>query len=561
MSPAATAIDGVLGRHRRGPSAFGGIPKPKIPLPSKLPRKLPVTVNDGTAEEKGGEVSTATSTSSRVDDFVGQFLGLRVPLRKGRENTGVEGKRRQSPDSIYSQDMEGSEGKESIFAKTYHGFMFGEHGDGEERSQGCVDGSEKKGEDRRWKWEPPRLWSPNTSGPPLGSHYRRRNPIVPPIEPGDRLEGWGRGEREPTSPTPFRAGTTTRILRKPARLNLRPPSTQQVLRTPSPLSATLKRPGPHVPHGGRLGLIPTPTSTDDVSAGGAGHTAPMFARELTASAEVLSSVAAVEDDRRGMVSRWSTDSSDISDSSDSSDEEVMNWEGLSVSRGPTRKACEKIGPESVEGPAEGLPKGILGKHETQKPSEGPIRETLWAKDQPVGQGPNATTDTKPYPGSQENDLPFQNFTTKLTNLQASLNQLISQATSIEIAFGQVREAMIDLRQKATETLVDVEQFVEKIRRTEEELAEVRRPVKGKAKDFVGNGEDHQEQARKEEENSRHQEGNDDHKGHEKEQYMERESKKEGQQRPEEPREGPPKGRSKPQTGPPSGPAPGGAEWV
>ncbi|EAA29349.1 hypothetical protein GE21DRAFT_9674 [Neurospora crassa] len=549
MSP-AVAVDGVQGRHRRGPSAFGGIPKPKIPLPSKLPTRKLVAGNDhGTAEEKGGGVSTATSTSRQGGNFEGQVLGLRVPLRKGRKNPGGVG-RRQSVDSVYSQDMEGSEGKESIFAETYHAFMFRElAGNGEERSQGCVDGSEKKGEDRRWG--PPRLFSPTTPGAPLGGHYRRKSSMVPPIEPGDRLEGQHGGEREPSSPGPIRIGNTTRILRKPARLNLRPPSTQQVLRTPSPLSATLKRPGPHVPHGGRLGLTSAPTSTNDVFAGDASHGAPMFARELTASPEVLSSVAAVEDDRRGMVSRWSTDSSDITDSSDSSDEEVMNWEGLSVSGGPTREACEKIGQESMEGPAKELLQGILGKdHERQKPSEGPIRGKIWAKDQAAGQEPNAITTTEPCRVSQENDLSFQNFTTQLANLQASLNQLISQATSIETAFGQVREAMIDLRQKATETLVDVEQFVEKIRRTEEELAEVRRPVKGKAKDLVGNGEDHQEQARKEEENSRHQEGNDDHKGHEKEQYMERESKKEGQQRPEEPREGPP-----------SGPAPGGAVWV
>ncbi|EGO54994.1 hypothetical protein NEUTE1DRAFT_47582 [Neurospora tetrasperma FGSC 2508] len=556
MSP---AVDG-----RRGPSAFG-IPNMKRKILSKLPTRKLVADNDhGTAEEKGGGVSTDTSRRGD-DDVEGQVLGLRVG--KGRKNSGGVG-RRQSADSIYSQDMEISEGRESIFAETYHLFMFGEHGDGEERSQGCVDNSKKKGEDRRWKWEPPWLFSPDTPGAPLGSHYRRQNPIVPSVEPRDKLEEWHGSEREPTSPTPIRAGTTNRIIRKPARLNLRPSSTQQVLRTPSPLSATLKRPGPHVPHGGRLGLTSAPTSTKDVPAGGAGHAAPMFARVLTASPEVMSSVAAEEDERRGMVSRWSTDSSDMSDSSDSSDEEVVDREVWAVSGGPTREACEKFGQKSVEEPAKGLLQGILGKdYERQRPSEEPIRETLWAKDRPAGQEPNAITATESCRVLQENEgreqqqdeepIPrFHNLTTQLANVQAALDHIVSQVTSVETAFGRVREAMIALRKQATETLIDTQQFSEEVKGVQRQLTEVKRQLKGKIKEVVGNGENRPKQARKEEENSRHKEGHDDQKGHEKEQYKERETKEE-QQRPEEPREGPPKSRR----GPPSGPAPGGAEWV
>lgn len=518
MSP-AVAVDGVQGRHRRGPSAFG-ILNMKRKILSRLPTRKLVAGNDhGTAEEKGGStVSTATSTSRRVDDVEGRVSGLRVPLGKGRKNTGVE--RRQSADSVYSQDMEGSEGRESIFAETYHLFMFGEHGrNEEERSQGCVNGSEKKGEDRRWKWEPPRLFSPTTPVASLGSHYRRQNSIGPAIEPGNKLEERHGGETEPTSPTPIRTGTTPRIIRKPARLNLRPPSTQQLLRTPSPLSATLKRPGPHVPHGGRLGLTLAPTSTNDVPAGGAGHAAPMFARVLTASPEVMSSVAADEDDRRGVVSRWSTDSSDM----DSSDEEVMDREGLTVSDGPTREACEKIGQESVEGPAKGLLHGILGEdHERQSPSEGPIQQTLSTKGQAAGQEPNFTT-TEPWPASEVNEgreheqdeepIPrFHNLTTQLANLQGSLNHLEFQITSVETAYEQVREAMIALRDEARETLINTAQFMEEVEMVKGELAEMRRQVKDEATEVVGISEDHQKQARKEEENSRQKEGDDNHKG-------------------------------------------------
>lgn len=491
MSP---AVDGVQGHpHRRGPSAFG-IPNIKPKILSKLPTGKLVAGNDhGTAEEKGDGVST--NTSRRVDDVEGQVLGLRVPLRKGSKNHGGVG-RRQSPDSIYSQDMEGSKKRESIFAETYHRFMFGEHGNGEERSQGCVDSSEKKGDDRRW--EPLRT----TPGPPLGSHYRRQNPIVPSREPRDRLEGWGEGEHEPTSPTFIRTctGTTPRIIRKPAILNLRPPSTQQVLRTPSPLSATLKRPGPHVPHGGRLGLTFEPTSANDVPACGASHAAPMFARELTASPEVMSSVAAEEDDRRGMVSRWSTDSSDISDSSNSSDEE-MDREGLTVSG--RRRLTREAGGEARQDIAQEIPSAQ--DNSSSSSGNNNDREHSPASQETRNEGIEQQKSEEPI-------FPLGNLTTQLANLQASLNHLVSQVTSVETAFGPVREAMVGLRQKATETLVDTRQFLEEAKGVERQLAEARRQVKGKATEVVGNSEDHQEQVREQEENGRHKEGNDDHKG-------------------------------------------------
>ncbi|KAK3485198.1 uncharacterized protein B0T23DRAFT_43314 [Neurospora hispaniola] len=440
MSSAMNGVDGVQGRHRRGPSAFG-IPNMKRKILGKLPTRKLVADNDhGTAVEKGSMVSTATSR--RVDDVEGRVLGLRVG--KGRKNSGGVG-RRQSADSVYSQDMEGSKEREPIFAETYHGFLFGEHGDGEKRSPGCVDGSGNNREDRRWKWVPPRLLSPTTPGAPLGSHYRRHNSIGPAIEPKDKLEEWHGSERERTSPMLIRTGTTTRILRKPGRLNLRPISTQQVLRTPSPLSATLKRPGPHVPHGGRLGLTPAPTSTNDVPAGGAGHVAPMFTRELTASPEVMSSVAAEEDDRRGMVSRWSTDSSDM----DSSDEEVMNREGLSVSGGRrlTREAGQEVAQE--------IPSA------QDNSSSSSSNNNNRRKHSPASQ--ETRNEGIEQQKSEEPGIPLENLTTQLAILQASLNRLVSQVTGVETAFGQVHEIMIALGKQATETLVDIRQFSEEVK--------------------------------------------------------------------------------------------------
>lgn len=236
----------------------------------------------------------------------------------------------------------------------------------------------------------------------------------------------------------------------------------------------------------------------------------MFARELTASPEVMSSVAEEEDERRGMVSRWSTDSSDLSDSSD---EEAIDMEVSPVPGSLTREVGREAGQESAQKPSEEY-------HEAQEVAQ----ETPSARD-----STNTSSGSDPSPASQkykrtekqyseDATLPFNNLTTQLAALEASLNHLVSHASDLDTAFGQVRDAMIALREKVTETLADTQQFLDEIQGVEGQLAEVRRAMKGKGKEkeFVGSSDGNQDGR---EEDKGQGEENDNDKGKEVEQDM------------------------------------------
>ncbi|CCC14161.1 unnamed protein product [Sordaria macrospora k-hell] len=212
----------------------------------------------------------------------------------------------------------------------------------------------------------------------------------------------------------------------------------------------------------------------------------MFARELTASPEVMSSVKAEakkeeekheEDDRRGMVSRWSYSSSDFEDGQ-MVDREVSPVPGFS-----TPEAGQEAEQVSVE------EQHLVQEGGRQTPSAQKSRNSTTG----------GTTTSGPPTSSEENDeteqqrgeelsLPFNNLNAQLSNLQISLDSLVSLAVSVEAAVGEVHDAMITLCDRAREAFVNAGQFMEEVERVEGQLGKVRRQLKGKGKEIVGSGE-------------------------------------------------------------------------
>ncbi|KAK3946616.1 hypothetical protein QBC32DRAFT_329145 [Pseudoneurospora amorphoporcata] len=321
----------------------------------------------------------------------------------------------------------------------------------------------------------------------------------------------------------------------------------------------------------------------------------MFARELTASPEVTSSIAAAaekdeeeeEDDRRGMVSRWSYDSSDFSSSP--------------VSGSPSREVegQEAQRRVSVDEPAQ-------QRHDQQQTTcaqEDSTSKSSSSSGSGSGSGscPSSSSQEKEETTEQQRSgggsfLPFfDKLANQLGNLQASLNHLISQATSIEAAVGEARDAMITLRDRARKARVDTAQsMMREVDRVEGQLAEVRRAMEGKGKDVVCSSDKEEEKRKGDEDEDKRRQGkktlcqelacrsllrmvlltsdagdqreqqrrDPEHKQKE-EQERERETETKGKEHHTETSPGrwSKEAPEQPRKGPPSGPAPGGAEWV
>ena len=492
---------------------FGGLGIPPVPSVPPLPEKSPRRSFMAQLENESTSIigKRKNTVSRELHVLEGQLVGLRltVPLgevdggvgdvRRGArevrggveevgrgvgEERGGYGRRRESTGSVYSQD--------SISAETYHGFIFGDNDDDEggggSQQRGCLEMEGKKG---------------------LGSHYRRHTPteqlIPPPTSPppapsiGSRTRAGRQGQGgveppSPTSPTPTRTIIAhINIIRKPAPARLRPvPSAQTVLRTPSPLSGRLKGPGPHLPDGHGDG--------DDTGSGGDGdRDRPVFSRVLSASPETTSAgekeeeerkkaeeerkKAEEEDERKGMTSRWSYSSSDFS-SDDEDNGENGDMEVSPVSVSPTRESLES-GQDAKRVSAE-----ERAQQDQQTSAQEPAPQHIETSiSEPDNKRTEQLQSMEPLP-------PFTNLTTQLASLQASLNSLVSQATIVEIAMGEVRDAMIALRDGARETLVDTAFMMEEVERVEQHLGEVRRGMKGKGKEVVRGEEDNQEQGTK-----------------------------------------------------------------
>lgn len=529
------------------------------------------------------------------------------PRRSAVPNTRErrEARRRESTGSVYSQGS---------VAETYHGFMFGddggsgkghgEHGKPEGSSRAVQDEPRTEQQTEKTNWGPPQIVSPTATATrqitPVTNRAdggRPQTPTAPSTSrnPPRRFEG-----QRPSSPTPIRTLTVTRTStrRQPARL--RPVSNQQTaLRTPSPLSGTLREPGPHVPREDSTWESSPATSAkgvfgDGVSEGGGDDAVdgkrPMFARQLIASPKLTDSEKAVKEveERRGMVSRWSYSSSDFSDG-EAGDGEVK----ASPVCGSTRSAEQNAEQESGEKPQK-EPSMVSRVEQSEEPksSEEAARETSFGQDSGCNDEPSLSFQDIQRSGQHQNDEevipPFNGLKSELANIRASLNNLVSQATNTEAAFDQVREAMIALRNGAREALVNVEQFMQEMEMVERQLAEDRRDLKGKTVERKADKEGNNGQGKTTEDTlagvgmqfvveevltsdvgsqEEHRRGKTQELKKEQEQALEQKQGR-GRQlerkehhpkrsRDRSPRE-PPRG---PRRGPPSGPAPGGVQWV
>ncbi|KAK1779619.1 LOW QUALITY PROTEIN: hypothetical protein QBC45DRAFT_450775 [Copromyces sp. CBS 386.78] len=464
-------------------------------------------------------------------------------------------RRRQSLNSVYSQDKDnGGEGSVYAAAKeTYHAFMFG--GAHQDASQVGKPGStgppehDMDGQDHDQNRELglPQIFSPTKTlglGLGLGSHYRRYTP--PELEPRAGIQGRGGVELEPPSPgssIPTCTITATRIGITPP-TGLRP---QQALRTPSPLSGTLRGPGPHVPDGPDVNTSgDDDTGSGSGSNGGAGGGAGVNggSSKLTASPEVMTSVLEEgEEEEDGSLKKRGMD------------EKKDDWKVSPVS------GREK--PTSEEEDCEGLG----GASRTQESSG----SSSSSSNQPSPSSHGNLEESEQQQQAEEPIPPFNNLGIQLEHLQASLNHLVSHATSVETSLGKVRDAMAALRDRAREALVNTVQFMEEVERVEGELGELRRAMKGQVAVGSGEGEDKGKtredtllgvgmQFVTKDGDQREQQRDPEH---EKKEEQERETETKGKKHHTEtsPGTSPKERRKQPRRGPPSGPAPGGAEWV